>query len=167
MLFRSESASKNIAVLTTQAMAKSRSLSAYISSQGISDAIKTHRIDCSDLISLVESGDFLNDRQKTRKTIRATLEKRFKKDSIDVATLSSTHLPFLGEFLGELFPATRFLDPAQDVARAVGRKVSPARKNSLRIYSTDATGTFEDNLRRMGIKNGVTYLRALPSCIRG
>ncbi len=153
-----ESASKSIAILTTQAMVKSRSLPAYIQSQRISDVIKIHKVNCSDLVGLVESGDFLNDVEKTRKVIRATLERRFRKDGIDVATLSSTHLPFLRGLLEELFPEIKFLDPARDIAMEIGKKVSPAKKNSLRIYSTDETGAFGDNLKRLGIKNKVTFL---------
>ncbi len=152
------SVTKNVAILATRATIRSRALSNYISGQRIPVQTRFYKINCSSLVEIVESGRFARDRDDTRQVIRKILQGYFKKYNIDVATLSSTHLPFLRVLLEEEFPGIVFLDPARDTAKRISAKVNPAKKSSLRIYTTDDTGVFERNLRVLGIRNRVISL---------
>ena len=153
-----KSCSKNIAILATESTVKSKSLSNFILKEKIPKTVKIHKINCSKLVDLVESGEFLNNKEKTNRIIKDTLQKQINKNNIDVATLSSTHLPFLRTYLEKQFPSMKFLDPAQEVAKKLGKKIKPMKKNTLKIYSTYTTKTFENNLRRLGIKNKIISL---------
>ena len=91
--------------------------------------------------------------------IRKVLRKKFQQHKIDVATLSSTHLPFLLPFLKEVFPSVKFLDPASIVAQRISRKSASNRKNPknrLRIFTTGSPKKFQSKLRKIGIRNKVT-----------
>jgi len=151
------SRTKSIAILATEAAVKSRSLSDFILREEIPKRAKIHKIGCSGLVGLVESGDFLSDKEKTERAVRSVLRERFERNDVDVATLSSTHLPFLRGYLEKQFPDVKFLDPAEDVAERISKKIKPSKKNTLRIYSTDAE-TFGNSLRRLGVKNRVVSL---------
>jgi len=152
------SRTKNIAILATKAMTKSAALTDYIRAQNLPSGVSVHRINCSSLVRLVESGAFMSDRGRTERQVAGTLGRSFRQKGIDVATLSSTHLPFLGEFFERCFPEIRFVDPAERIAREIAQRIRPAERNSLKILSTDGTGTFQRNLSRMGIRNRVTFV---------
>jgi len=151
------SRTKNIAILATEAAVKSRSLSGFIAREGVPRGTKVHRINCSRLVELVESGDFLKDGGKTERAVRSALRERFERNNVDVATLSSTHLPFLRCHLERQFPDVRFLDPAEDVAERISKKIRPSKRNTLRIYSTDAEAS-GNILRRLGVRSRVIPL---------
>lgn len=147
----------SMAVLATRAAVRSRALAGYIRDQGVArGGAAVHRIDCSELVELVESGDFVSKRVKTREAVARVLGRRLVKNGVDVATLSSTHLPFLDGYLQEQFPGVRFVDPARGVAKVVARGITPSSRGSLRIYATGSTRGFERSLARMGIKNRVS-----------
>jgi glutamate racemase len=74
-------------------------------------------VNASDLVELVESGAFLTDVDGTLTAVRAKLEALHQ--DTDVATLSSTHLPWLARYFEKARPGMRFLDPADDVVEAV------------------------------------------------
>lgn len=146
---------KNIAILATQATVQSKALSDYIIKNKIPKSIKIHKINSSKLVDLVESGDFLNKNDKTKRIINQNLAKIFAENKIDTATLSSTHLPFLGKYLKKQFPNVTFIDPADDIAKKIAKKIKPISKNKLEIYSTGNIKIFQKNLKRLGIKNRV------------
>jgi len=77
-----------------------------------------------------------------------------------VATLSSTHLPFLLPFLKKQFPYVTFLDPAQEIANKVrkimGKKSS--KRNSMKIFTSSNPEKFQNYLWKMGIKKKVNFL---------
>lgn len=150
-----KSVSKSIAVLATGAAVRGRALSGYIAAQGVPED-GVHGINCSELVELVESGDI--EGKNTGRAIERILRRRFERNGIDVATLSSTHLPFLRTSLEERFPEVTFLDPASGVARKVGEKIRPAKRNTLMIYTTRRTAAFERNVRRLGIKSRIISL---------
>ena len=154
------SATGNIAVLATGAVVGGGYLADYVRSQKIPEDTAVHGIDCSRLVEVVESGGFATDPVGARRAVTEVLEERFERNRIDVATLSSTHLPFLRKILEERFPGTRFLDPAGGVARRVSEMVGPsaAERGSLRIYCTGDAAPLEANLRRLGMRNKVTSL---------
>jgi len=149
----------NIAILTTQSAMKSKELTNYVK-KNISKKYQIKKINASSLIELVESGKFISNQKFCKKIIKKTLNNVFSENNIDVATLSSTHLPFLKKLLKKEFPKVTFLDPAQDVADKVAKLTSKKRskKNSLKIFTSKNTTLFQKQLRKIGIKNKVNFL---------
>ena len=143
-----------IAILATTATIQSKEITKYIKKQARNVQVK--KIDATELITLVESGKFLTDEKHCAKTIRKTLAKQM--NGIDVATLSSTHLPFLLPILKKEFPTVQFLDPADDVAKKISKKFKKKSKNRLRIYTSGDPKILQEHLQRMRIKNKVSFL---------
>ena len=144
----------NVAILTTEIVAKSKELQNYILQFNDLEDIIT--INCSELVELVESGKFLTHERDCVKTILGVLKDEFKENKIKVATLSSTHLPFLLPFLKKYFRGIEFLDPAEDIAVKISELDGPkSTKNSLSIYTTESPKALQRNLKSMGISNKV------------
>ena len=76
-------------------LVKVKVITEFIEKCNVPNDIVIHRIDCSSLVELVESGKFLTDKEYCKNIIKEVLEDVFLDNLIDVATLSSTHLPFL------------------------------------------------------------------------
>ena len=144
----------NVAILTTEIIAKSKELDNYI--EQFNDLEEVLKINCSELIELVESGKFLTHERDCVKTILKVLKDEFKENKIKIATLSSTHLPFLLPFLKKYFRGVEFLDPAEDVAIKISKlEKSKSTRNSLSIYTTESPKALQRNLKSMGISNKV------------
>ena len=144
----------NIAILATEIVAKSKELDNYISE--FNDLKGVWKINCSELVELVESGKFLTDEKNCVKTILKVLKNEFKENKIKFATLSSTHLPFLLPFMKKYFKKIEFLDPAEDVAVKISKIKAPkSTRNSLSIYTTKSPKALQRNLKSMGISNKV------------
>ena len=145
----------NIAILTTEIVSKSKELENYIREfDNLDDVLK---INCSELVELVESGKFLTNEKNCVKTILKILKKEFDENNIKIATLSSTHLPFLLPFLKKIFRGIEFLDPANEVAIKISKlPYNESRKNPLSIYTTKSPKALQRNLKSMGISNKVT-----------
>ena len=144
----------NIAILATEIVAKSKELDNYISE--FNDLKGVWKINCSELVELVESGKFLTDEKNCVKTILKVLKDEFKENKIKFATLSSTHLPFLLPFMKKYFKKVEFLDPADDVAMKISKLKGPkSTRNSLSIYTTKSPKALQRNLKSMGISNKV------------
>ena len=144
----------NVAILTTEIVAKSKELDNYI--EQFSDLEEVLKINCSELVELVESGKFLTHERDCVKTILKVLKDEFKENKIKIATLSSTHLPFLLPFLKKYFRGVEFLDPAKDVAIKISKlEKSKSTRNSLSIYTTESPKALQRNLKSMGISNKV------------
>jgi len=144
----------NVAILATEIVVKSKELDNYISEfNGLKDVLA---INCSELVELVESGKFLTHERDCVKTILKVLKNEFKENKIKVATLSSTHLPFLLPFLKKYFRDVEFLDPAEDIAIKISKLEGPkSTRNSLSIYTTKSPKALQRNLKSMGISNKV------------
>lgn len=153
------SRSKNVGILGTESMIKSKNLSKFIINCRISKDVKIHKINASALVQLVESGKFLKNTMYCKRLIKNLLENIFLKNQIDVVTLSSTHLPFLKPLLVSIFPKIQFIDPADDVAKKICKKFEKKQpsRNSMKIYSSDKTKIFQTNLSSLGIKNKIYY----------
>ena len=153
------SKTKNIAVLATKSLVNSNKFLNYIESCKLPNQFIIHKINSSNLVELVESGKFLTDENYCRKIIRRSLKRIFSQNKIDVATLSSTHLPFLKKILKSEFSNVQFIDPADNLAIKICKKIkqSNIQKNSLKIYSSDQTGLFQKNLIKMGIKKKIKF----------
>ena len=144
----------NVAILTTEIIAKSKELDNYV--EQFNDLKEVLKINCSELVELVESGKFLTHERDCVKTILKVLKDEFKENKIKIATLSSTHLPFLLPFLKKYFRGVEFLDPAEDVAIKISKlEKSKSTRNSLSIYTTESPKALQRNLKSMGISNKV------------
>jgi len=144
----------NVAILTTEIIAKSKELDNYV--EQFNDLKEVLKINCSELVELVESGKFLTHERDCVKTILKVLKDEFKENKIKIATLSSTHLPFLLPFLKKYFKGVEFLDPADDVAIKISKlKRSKSIRNSLSIYTTESPKALQRNLKSIGISNKV------------
>ena len=150
----------NIAILTTLTAVKSKKLSEFIKKNRLPKRINIKKINASRLIQLVESAKFIDNQNLCNRVVRKTLSEQFSKYNIDVATLSSTHLPFLLPFLKKQFPNVTFLDPAQEIAnkvrKIIGKKSS--KRNSIKIFTSSNPEKFQNHLWKMGIKKKVSFL---------
>jgi glutamate racemase len=129
--------SSMVGVLGVQSLVKSEQMARYIErNAGNKQEVKC--FDASELVHLVESGEFLFDRQKTRKTIKRFIEAIMAQHpSIDTFTLSSTHLPWLFDYFTDLFPLLNYLDPADDVVAGI-ESVIDGKGEILGLVSTSA-----------------------------
>ena len=150
------SKTNNIAILATQSVVNSSAINNFIK-KNTSKKIKIFKINSSPLVELVENGKFLSKPNHVKKIIRKNLRKIFQTNHIDVATLSSTHLPFLLKFLKEEFPKVIFLNPANKISEEVAKRNSKntIKKNKLTIFTTGNPKKFQENLIKIGIKNKV------------
>ena len=150
----------SIGILTTHNVVKSKKLDEIIK-QEVPKKVKVSRINASTLVELVESGKFINQKPYCKKRIKSVLEKQFEDNPIDVATLSSTHLPFLLSILQEIFPKIQFLDPAEAIAVKIMKDNSytKSKKGSLSIYSSGNIRLFQTNLNKIGISRKVKSLK--------
>ncbi len=153
------SKTKNIAILSTQSVIQSKELTSYIK-KNVSTKYQVKKINASPLVDLVESGKFLSDSKLCEKIIKKTLKKKFSENDVDVATLSSTHLPFLERLLEREFPSVTFLDSAQNVADKVAQLTlkKHSKKNSIKIFTSKNVVQFQKQLRKIGVKNKVNFL---------
>ena len=151
---------KNIAVLATSSVTKSKELSRYIKKNHLSKNIHVKKINASPLVELVESGKFITNKKYCQMIIKKTLNNIFLQNNIDVVTLSSTHLPLLRSLLQKEFPKIVFLDSSQGVAYKVKNltRKKRSKKNSLKIFTSGNTQTFQKQLKKLGIRNKISFL---------
>jgi len=148
----------NIAILATESVVRSSEMDDYIKETIKPRRHKIVKINSSSLVNLVETGKFIDDPKYCSTIIQKILKKKFQQHKIDVATLSSTHLPFLSPFLKDAFPNVRFLDPAMIVAKKISRRnvVNKNLKNRLQIFTTGDAKKFQSKLKKIGVRNKVT-----------
>ena len=158
-------ASKNskcssIGILSTQNVTKSKKLEALIR-QNVPKKVNVLKINASPLVELVESGKFINQKKYCLNKIQSILQKQFEANSIDVVTLSSTHLPFILPLLRQVFPKIQFLDPSKAIATKIMMKYKhkKSKKSSFTIYSSGHTRLFQTQLNKIGIKRKVKFLK--------
>ena len=151
--------SDSIAILATKSVIESNTLRNFIK-KNVPKNITVHPINASPLVWLVESGKFIYDKKFCMKKIEAVLLKNITTNNVDVATLSSTHLPFLLPILKQVFPNIIFLDPAPIVVKQVMKqlKTKKSKRNSLKIFTSGNAKHFQDQLYKIGIKNAVKRL---------
>jgi len=154
------SKTKNVAILGTKSAISSKGLSNYIKNSCLSKNEKVFKINASVLVDLVESNMFMIDKKYCKKIIKNILEDEFSNKNIDVATLSSTHLSFLKYLLNSEFPQIQFIDPADNVAKMVLKKIKKNRvkRNTLKIFTSGNVRNFEMKLRKIGIRNKIKFL---------
>ena len=154
------SRTRNIAILGTRSVIQSESVTEFIEKCNVPNDIVIHKIDCSLLVELVESGKFLTDKEYCKNVIKEILEDVFLDNLIDVATLSSTHLPFLEPILRSIFKNVKFLDPAKNIVNILKDFVedNDSQQNVLRIFTSGDVNLFKKNLQMMGINDEVSFL---------
>jgi len=154
------SRTRNIAILGTRSVIQSESITEFIEKCNVPNDTVIHKIDCSVLVELVESGKFLTDEEYCKNIIKEVLEDTFLDNLIDVATLSSTHLPFLEPFLRSIFKNVKFLDPAKNISNVLKDFVedNDLQQNVLRIFTSGDVKLFKKNLQMMGINDEVNFL---------
>jgi len=154
------SRTKNVAILGTKTIIQSENITKFIENCKVPNDIVIHNIDCSLLVELVESGKFLTDKEYCKNIIKEVLEDVFLANSIDVATLSSTHLPILEPFLRSIFKNVKFLDPAKNISNVLKDFVedNDLQQNVLRIFTSGDVKLFKKNLQMMGIDDEVNFL---------
>lgn len=148
---------KTICVLATKSVVSSRSFQEYLRNNSTKSK-KIISINASPLVELVESG---NTRKKLcTNIIHQTLHKQFLKHNVDVATLSSTHLPFLLPYLKVLFPDISFIHPADLIADTVSIRLrkKQSKRNKLCVYTSGDSLDFEKKLSKLKIKHKVKQL---------
>ena len=155
---KTKTKTKTIAILATKSVIKSNALQNYITNN-LPKKIKVVKINASPLVELVETGKFIDNKKSCENKIKKTLSKPFLKNCVDVATLSSTHLPFLLPIFKEIFPNIIFLDPGRIVAEKIAMKLKDQNKTkSLSIFASGNVQTFQQKLSKIGIKNKVRSL---------
>ena len=149
---------KTVAILATKSVIESKKLTSYIK-KNIPTKINIIKINATPLVELVESGKFISETQFCEKEIKRIL-KPLLKEKIDVATLSSTHLPFLLPLLQKNFPWIAFLDPADMVADQISKVLKNRRSQvkRLRIFASGDALAFQKKLQKIGIRNKVSSL---------
>ena len=150
----------NVAILATHAVVRSRKLSEYVRKSKLPKHVNLRKIDATQLVRLVEEGKFLDNQKLCEKTVRKVLSKPFSKSNVDVAILSSTHLPFLLPFLKKQFPNITFVDPAKEIAQKVRKIVAkkPSKTNTMKIFTSSNPKKFQKYLWQIGIKKNVSLL---------
>ena len=154
------SKSKQIGILATESTVKSKGLTEYIKKNNVPKSFRVFKINGSDLIELVESGKFLTDKKYCKKVIKKTLQQILSQQSIDIVTLSSTHLSFLKLLLEKEYPHIQFIDSENIIAQKVYTKIKhkQSKRNSLKIFTSGDVKIFQNKLSKIGIKNKVNSL---------
>ena len=150
--------SHNIAILATGLVVRSSDIDTYVKETMKMKQNKVIKINSSRLVSLVETGKFIDKPEYCSTVIKKVLKKKFQDHKIDIATLSSTHLPFLFPILKDIFPNVTFLDPAVIVAKKISRRTAKRKNtvNKLQIFTTGNAKKFQSKLKKIGIRNKVT-----------
>jgi len=156
---KKKSKTKQIGILATKSAINSKGLSKYIRKNNFSKSFRIFKINGSNLVDLVESGKFLINKKYCKKIIKKDLE-ILSQQSIDIITLSSTHLIFLRSLLKKEFPKIKFIDPGEIVAQKIFLKIKDkkSKRNSLKIFTSGNVKEFQIKLNKIGIKNKVNYL---------
>lgn len=151
--------SNSIAILATRSVVKSSTLKNYIK-KNIAKKIRVTKIDASALVKLVESGKFIYNKELCKKKIKMVLSKQILQNNIDVAILSSTHLPFLLPILKQTLPSVMFVDSGNAVANQVAKilKEKNSKTNTLQIFTSGNASLFQRQLRQIGVKNKVNVI---------
>ena len=159
-LAQKKSKSKKIGILATKSAINSKGLTDYIEEENIPKSYKIFKINGSNLVNLVESGKFLNNKKYCKKIIKENLENIVISEKIDTITLSSTHLLFLKLLLKKEFPEIEFIDPGNIVATKVFSKIknNKSKRNSLKIFTSGDVISFKNKLNKIGISNKVNFL---------
>ncbi|SEM65130.1 aspartate/glutamate racemase family protein [Bradyrhizobium sp. OK095] len=145
------SLTKRIAIMGVASLMSSSEIRAYVERESASQG-DVDLVSASDLVELVENGAFLTEPDRTLTAVRAKLGTLHP--DTDVATLSSTHLPWLLRYFEEAGPHVRFLDPADDVVEAIAPHASRG-SGAFRTLVSEREGYDIADFRRMLARLGL------------
>ena len=152
---------KHIGIMATAGTIKSKELGDLIRTQ-VPQNILITRFDASQIIGLVEAGEYITNERKTFDTISKVLQYREDLEShIDVIVLASTHLPFVSSYIASLVPNIRLVDPVKILTHDVRRYLISnhmARKKGVgrtEILVTSNKSRFEGIIRKLGVREAV------------
>lgn len=139
-----KSESKNIGVLGVPSLIESDEMLRYIEQAARSDeTVQTYN--ASTLVELVESGAFVSDKYRTLMTVKRFMDNIIEQDeTLDVFTLSSTHLSWLYSYLKELYPYIQFIDSATSVIDKVNKYTSKGSGTIKALVTTNETYTLQE-----------------------
>lgn len=146
----------HIAIMASTGMLKSKEFE-YLISKEVPQNVFITKIDSSDVIELVENGTFLWNKPVMYKIIEKKIKSNFD-DSIDVITLSSTHLNFIKNYLSDLLPSIKFVDSSVQVAKEAkdylryNHDLIKNGSGKLEILVSSDKKDFQTVLRYMGVK---------------
>ncbi len=148
----------HIGVLGVDSLISSAEMISYVDLFGSTKG-KISLFEASDLVELVETGEFLNNEVKVQDLVERKMWNL--PQEIDVFTLSSTHLPWLRKYFENACPDKTFLDPADEVIEYL-RPFTKAGNSNLFIVASQSErfslDGFKDVLNRLGVDRPV-YLR--------
>ncbi len=145
---------KHIGIMATQGTINSRELENQIRRE-VPQHILVTKFNASPIVELIEHGVHLENERRTFDEISRVLGDNID-EKIDVMTLSSTHLPFVKNYLNALLPTVKFIDPAQIVAKDARkflkfyRMAKKSGTGKLQILVSDGKREFEKSVRAMG-----------------
>jgi glutamate racemase len=150
---------KHIGIMASQGTIKSRELENQIRRE-VPQHILVTKFNASSIIEMIEHGVHLDSERRTFDEISRMLGDNVD-EKMDVITLSSTHLPFVKNYLNALLPTVKFIDPAQIVAKDVKkflklyRMTKKSGTGKLQILVSDGKREFEKSVRAMGIREPI------------
>ena len=143
---------KNTLIIGAKVMIDSPELNEYIKRE-VGDFYKQFHVEnASPLIQLIESGDFINDIEKTESIIKnfiKTCEEKYGK--LDSITLSSTHLPWLSSYFKKLIPQAKLYDPADSLVKAIKPYITTGEGKVYSIISESKKYPAKDFLKILDI----------------
>lgn len=111
---------KNTLIIGAKVMINSSELQEYIKKEVGNFYKQFHIENASPLIQLIETGDFINNIEKTENIIKNFIKTcKEKYGKLDSITLSSTHLPWLSSYFQKIIPEAKLYDPANSLVKAI------------------------------------------------
>ncbi len=156
-----KSRSGKVAVMGVQSMIESAELSAFV--RKIADTPENVAlINASPMVELVESGAFLLEPEQTAMRVAAFCNHiAVAHPTVDVLTLSSTHLPWLRSFFEKARPQWLFLDPAEAVVAALPSVPSGGAGRTVALVTESETypvSGFRTMLEKLGVDLPLTVV---------
>ncbi|WP_158808386.1 glutamate racemase [Beijerinckia sp. L45] len=146
---------RDLAVLGVRSLVESQELRIYAAREAGDSFARVHFVDASALVECVESGAFLFQKAATQAVVdafAAELDGRYP--GVGALTLSSTHLPWLEDYLTTAFGTRPLLDPLAAAVAAIAPHAAPGSGAVLGLVTEDeryGIADFRRMLERLGI----------------
>ncbi|WP_069167943.1 glutamate racemase [Nocardia altamirensis] len=130
---------REVAVLGVRSLVESAELTEFLRQEAGSELGRVHAVNASVLVELVESGDFLFRREHTAQVIGKFFDTLLDTHpGIDAATLSSTHLPWLRDYIERARPDLQLFDPIEGVVDQIRPLSTPGSGTILGLVTENA-----------------------------
>ncbi|MEV6336001.1 Asp/Glu racemase [Nocardia vinacea] len=145
----------DVAVLGVRSLVQSPEMREFLGVQAGSAADRVHAVNASPLVELVESGDFLFNREHTTRQVGEFLDDLLAAHpGIEAVTLSSTHLPWLRDYFEQARPELHLFDPIEDVVDRIRPLSEPGSGAVLGLVTENErypASEFREMLTRLGV----------------